>query len=84
MCRDFDGPSHEHGKSNASGPAALKQASNCLTIDRWCSPLEPIECGKPVVVSGCGIAPVIEKNAFRCGSKAAVPVTWPARQDFLR
>ena len=40
----------------------MKQASNCLTIDRWCSPLGPIERGKPVVVSGRGIGAVIEKN----------------------
>jgi hypothetical protein len=40
----------------------LKQASNCLTIDRWYSPLKPIERGKPVVVLGRGIGAVIEKN----------------------
>ena len=40
----------------------LKQASNCLTIDRWCSPLEPIERREPVVVSGGRIGAVIEKN----------------------
>src|ERR1700721_358032 len=45
-----------------SGPGALKQASNCLTIDRWYSPLKPIERGKPVVVAGGGIGAVIEKN----------------------
>jgi hypothetical protein len=46
----------------SSGPAALKQAPNCLTIDRWYSPLKPIERGKPVVVSGGRIGAAIEKN----------------------
>ena len=40
----------------------MKQAPNRLTIDRWYSPLKPIERGKPVVVSGGGIGAAIEKN----------------------
>src|SRR6266478_3012384 len=49
--------------SRRSGPArTVKQASNCLTIDRWCSPLNPIERGEPVVVSGGRIGAVLEKN----------------------
>ncbi len=49
-----------------SGQAStVKRASNCLTIDRWCSPLKPIERGEPVVVSCAGIGPVIEKNLDR-------------------
>src|SRR5229473_861656 len=49
--------------SRRSGQArTVKQASNCPTIDRWCSPLKPIERGEPVVVSGGRIGAVIEKN----------------------
>src|SRR5262252_2095260 len=55
--RMIEGPGY-----GGSGPAALKQASNCRTIDRWCRPLEPIERGKPVIVPGRGIGAVIEKN----------------------
>ena len=40
----------------------MKQASNCLTVDRWCGPLKPIERGEPIVVSGGKIGAVIEKN----------------------
>jgi hypothetical protein len=49
--------------SRRSGHArTVKQASNCPTIDRWCSPLKPFERGEPVVVSGGRIGAVIEKN----------------------
>jgi len=43
----------------------VKQASNCLTIDRWRSPHKPIDRGEPVVVSCAGIGAVIEKNLDR-------------------
>src|SRR5262249_15459222 len=48
--------------SRRTGARTLEQASNCLTVDRWRSPLEPIERRESVVVPRGRIGAVIEEN----------------------